>query len=76
VPPWAELANAAAGPWQRIASDQMPEGGTFIRDAVGQVLGRRLVERDWLWWQPWINGQPAPQAQRAAARGAASALQR
>ncbi len=73
-PPLAELANAAASPWQHVASSQMPEGGTFVCDADGQVLGRRLVERDWLWWQPWINGKPAAQAQRAAARGAASGM--
>ena len=72
-PPVAALAAAAAGPWQPVPSSQMPEGGNLVRDAQGQVLGRMLVEPDWLWWQPWTNEQPGRLALRAPARRAASA---
>jgi hypothetical protein len=72
-PALAELAAAAAGPWQSVPARQMPEGGKLVRDAQGIVLGRMLVEPDWLWWQPWADAQAAPLALRAPARRAASA---
>jgi hypothetical protein len=66
APPVAEVAQAAASPWQRQEAAAMPEGGTLLRDARGQVLGRVVVQGDVLWWQPWVDGAPAAFAQRAA----------
>jgi hypothetical protein len=65
APQWAAIARTAQGPWLPVDAASMPAGGSELRDREGLLLGRVVIDEQWVWWQPATPGATPLRSARA-----------